>query len=42
MAPLEWDTIMAARPSALTEEAADNMYDILKEVGHYYVCGSVH
>ncbi|PVD27873.1 hypothetical protein C0Q70_10448 [Pomacea canaliculata] len=31
MAPLEWDTIMAARPSALTEEAADNMYDILKE-----------
>ncbi|KAL8608877.1 hypothetical protein ACOMHN_056041 [Nucella lapillus] len=31
MAPIEWDSVMAAKPSSLSEDDADSFYDMLKE-----------
>jgi hypothetical protein len=31
MAPLEWDVILAAKPTSLSEEDADKFFDMLKD-----------
>ena len=32
MAPVEWDSILAANPASLNEEDADSFFDMLKDV----------
>ena len=38
MAPVEWESILAAKPSSLNEEDADSFFDMLKEVSLWLVC----